>query len=170
MYCLEKSCFCALQTDGLLSPISPGVAGAGLSQVRSHNGADLRPGSSEDKACPGRARLAATRALVAPGSCRSSGEKGREQELRDAGLPSPPCSGARFLLAFILWIWLKNIGRPAGWPLVCVTSKRARALGLGSAGWEMANGAFGLAGGLEQVEQRCSFEQPKLVVLCKGKE
>lgn len=24
-------------------------------------------------------------------------------------------------------------------------------------------------GGLEQVEQRCSFEQPKLVVLCKGK-
>lgn len=63
----------------------------------------------------------------------------REQEPGDAGLLSPPCSGARFLLAFILQIWLKNMLRLAS------------------------------RGGLEQVEQRCSFEQPKLVVLCKGK-
>lgn len=103
MYCLEKSCFCALQGDGLLSPSSTGVAGAGVSQVRSRSRADLRPGPSEDKACPGRARLAATRALLAPGSCRSSGEKPGSKSRAMLGC----CPLRARLLGFFLLLFCK---------------------------------------------------------------
>ncbi|XP_042655912.1 uncharacterized protein LOC122154086 [Tyto alba] len=72
---------------------------------------------------------------------------------------------AGFRLAFILWIWLKNIERLAGWPSIWETSESAVAKHcflvrkVQAVKWQTARLASW--GDLEQVEQCCSFKQLK---------
>ena len=81
---------------------------------------------------------------------------------------------ARFLLAFILWIWLKNIERLAGWPSIWETSERALAKHCFLVGkvqavkWQTVRlASWGI---WSRLSNAAHLSNSKLVLLCKGKE